>query len=172
MENVTSTGKIMFQCIKICNDLKINIQNDDNSNPNLLEDIFLKIETELESRNKILLSSQNKATALLLPPHLKSNLNAKQLGILDTIHESIFQDFFNRRKMMLTRVDVTVESFMWGENVIGREGEIVATIQTQRKELSEVPFKYTVSIYCLFLYRPAVRVCHPYTTIYVNIVNM
>ena len=141
----------MFQCIKICNDL--NIQNGSNS----MVELFEQIETKIQSKNIIMNGSAGgsggrTSSELLLPLQLKSNLNANQLALLHTIHESIFQDFYKRRKMMLTRVDVTIESFMWGENVIGREGEIVATIQTQRKELHEIPFKYTVSVQHISIY--------------------
>jgi hypothetical protein len=33
---------------------------------------------------------------------------------------------------------------MWGDRAIGREGEIVAAIQSQRQHLSEFPYPYTV----------------------------
>ena len=47
--------------------------------------------------------------------------------------------------MMLKRVDVSLEGFLWGENVIGKEGEIVAAIQSQRQQLSEIPYRYSIN---------------------------
>jgi hypothetical protein len=46
--------------------------------------------------------------------------------------------------MLLKRLDVTIQSFLWGEKAVGKEGEIVAAIQEQRATLSEYPTPYTV----------------------------
>jgi len=56
-----------------------------------------------------------------------------------------FQDFYIRRRMIMKRLDVTIQSFLWGEKAIGKEGEIVAAIQAQRQHLHESPTRYTVS---------------------------
>ena len=45
----------------------------------------------------------------------------------------------------MKRLDVTIQSFLWGEKAIGKEGEIVAAIQAQRQHLHESPTRYTVS---------------------------
>jgi len=44
----------------------------------------------------------------------------------------------------MKRLDVTIQSFLWGEKAIGKEGEIVAAIQAQRQHLHESPTRYTV----------------------------
>jgi len=46
--------------------------------------------------------------------------------------------------MIMKRLDVTIQSFLWGEKAIGKEGEIVAAIQAQRQHLHESPTRYTV----------------------------
>jgi hypothetical protein len=57
---------------------------------------------------------------------------------------TIWKDFALRRRMLLKRLDVTIQSFLWGEKAVGKEGEIVAAIQEQRATLSEYPTPYTV----------------------------
>lgn len=47
--------------------------------------------------------------------------------------------------MLLKRLDVTIQSFLWGEKAMGVEGEIVAAIQQQRSALSPEVAPYTVS---------------------------
>ena len=52
---------------------------------------------------------------------------------------------------MLKRADVSLDGFMWGDNILGREGEIVAAIKAQRSELIEIPMKYTVRLCLIYL---------------------
>ena len=47
--------------------------------------------------------------------------------------------------MLLQRLDVTIQSFLWGEKAQGKEGEIVAAIKAQREHMTEIPTKYNVS---------------------------
>lgn len=49
--------------------------------------------------------------------------------------------------MIMKRLDVTIQSFLWGEKAIGKEGEIVAAIQAQRQHLRDSPTQYSVSYY-------------------------
>ena len=46
--------------------------------------------------------------------------------------------------MLLKRLDVTIQSFLWGASVQGKEDEILAVINAQRQHLTEVPATYTV----------------------------
>ncbi len=52
---------------------------------------------------------------------------------------------YPHRKMLIKRLDVTIQSFLWGESAQGKEGEIVAAIQAQRRHLSDQPSTYTVA---------------------------
>jgi hypothetical protein len=44
----------------------------------------------------------------------------------------------------MKRLDVTIQSFLWGEKAQGKEGEIAAAIRAQRAFLSDSPPKFTV----------------------------
>ena len=52
--------------------------------------------------------------------------------------------------MLMKRLDVTIQSFLYGEKGQGKEGEIAAAIKAQRLFLSEIPTRYSVRyfIYC------------------------
>jgi hypothetical protein len=44
----------------------------------------------------------------------------------------------------MKRCDVTIQTFLWAEKAIGKEGEIVAAIQAQRAHLVEEPSNFEV----------------------------
>ena len=46
--------------------------------------------------------------------------------------------------MLMKRCDVTIQSFLWAEKALGKEGEIVAAIQSQRLHLVDEPPAYSV----------------------------
>ena len=46
--------------------------------------------------------------------------------------------------MLLKRLDVTLQSFLWAERAVGREGEIATAIQSQRSALSETPRQFSL----------------------------
>ena len=53
-------------------------------------------------------------------------------------------DFQVRRSMMLTRLDVTIQSFLWSPQAQEREGEIVTSLKRQRSLLEDQPHEYTL----------------------------
>lgn len=57
--------------------------------------------------------------------------------LLETINQSLHSEFGMRREMLLKRCDVTVQSFLWGDNAKGHESEIAASIHTVREGLSK-----------------------------------
>jgi hypothetical protein len=46
--------------------------------------------------------------------------------------------------MLLKRLDVTIQAFLWGKQIEGREEEVSAALSVQRAELSEEPRLFTV----------------------------
>jgi hypothetical protein len=51
--------------------------------------------------------------------HTGVALSAEQRGVLDDINASLAEDFALRRRMLLKRVDVTLQSFLWAEKAQG-----------------------------------------------------
>ena len=72
-------------------------------------------------------------------------LNDAQMEMLRRIENAYYDDFLLRRQMLLRRLDVTIQSFLWGESAKGKEGEIVAAIRAQRKHLPEEPYRYNAT---------------------------
>lgn len=46
-------------------------------------------------------------------------LTSEQRAVLDDINASLAEDFALRRRMLLKRVDVTLQSFLWAEKAQG-----------------------------------------------------
>lgn len=62
---------------------------------------------------------------------------AETAPILDAINASLRSEFSMRREMLLKRCDVTVQSFLWGDQAKGRENDIALSIQAARVGLSK-----------------------------------
>ena len=62
---------------------------------------------------------------------------------------SNFQDFALRREMLIKRMEVTVESFLWSEKTSCRENEdeIRSAVCAQQEHLAAPPRRYQVSCY-------------------------
>jgi hypothetical protein len=75
-------------------------------------------------------------------------LNALNPLSLSSFYPTVFspKDFTIRRRMVLTRLHVTIRSFLWGEKAAGKEDEILTAIETQRRYLSDRPIIYTVRL--------------------------
>lgn len=61
------------------------------------------------------------------------------LATLGEINAVLAQDYTLRREMLLQRVDVTVQSFLWSFKAEEREGEIAAAIGHKRRALTSTP---------------------------------
>lgn len=46
--------------------------------------------------------------------------------------------------MLIKRLDVTIQSFIWSDQVKGRKDEVLSAIKVQRENIVEEPTRYTV----------------------------
>ncbi|KAK3092826.1 hypothetical protein FSP39_007657 [Pinctada imbricata] len=69
-------------------------------------------------------------------PLLKARLSDKQWAQLMKINDSLTREYTTRREMILKRLDVTVQSFMWSDTAKRKENEIAAIYQPIRKLLT------------------------------------
>ena len=67
-----------------------------------------------------------------------------ELKKLEAIHDALRTDFALRRRMLLTRCDVTMLWFLWGDAAEGREQTIVDSVYAERASLSTEPPPYSV----------------------------
>lgn len=70
----------------------------------------------------------------------KVNLTEAQWKKLDEIHADLDAEYNMRRQVLLTRLEVTIQSFQWADRMRNRENEIVQRFQKKFNELDE--FKY------------------------------
>jgi protein FAM98B len=77
-------------------------------------------------------------------PLLKAHLTDDQWHKLMEINRVISDDFQMRRDLLLTRLDVTIQSFKWADRLKSSSGEISNLYNQKRKELSS---KQSVKMY-------------------------
>eukprot|EP01038_Epipyxis_sp_PR26KG_P005668 gene5668-7825_t len=129
-------GKIMFLLEKIINELKIDVSNANNEHEMIssIIDYIQLLPVSYDSNNSI------------MPIFDANNLNltSESYSLLHKINESFYQDFGLRRKMLLKRLEVTVKSFLWSENVEKKEDEVLSIINDQLQYLNEFNNKHTI----------------------------
>lgn len=67
----------------------------------------------------------------------------RKLSIAE-VEQSIYRDFQLRRSMLMKRLEVTIESFLWSDKASMRETEIRSALRIQQSYLTEAPMYYTV----------------------------
>ncbi|XP_011453107.3 protein FAM98A [Magallana gigas] len=90
--------------------------------------LFSRVETKVNE-----LMSKN--PGVMSKPLLKARLSDKQWEQIMKINDSLVREYTTRREMILKRLDVTIQSFMWSEAAKKRENEIAAVYQPVRKLL-------------------------------------
>jgi hypothetical protein len=133
-QEASERGKIAFELDKICRYLNIDVENREDTS-------MLGVFSSIQSAVSEIPVENIRNYSKILPADLQ--LDANQLQILAQVEEHVHKDFLIRRKMLTKRLDATIQSFLWGEQVRGKESEIVAAIQAQRSRLIEEPVQYT-----------------------------
>ncbi len=77
-------------------------------------------------------------------------LNDEQWKKLLQINQALNDDFQMRRELLLTRVDVTVQSFKWADRLKEKNQEITNIYQQKRRELQ---FRPSVKLYYILAAR-------------------
>ncbi|XP_055595799.1 protein FAM98B [Uranotaenia lowii] len=68
----------------------------------------------------------------------KKNLTMEQWNRLDKLQKDLDTEYDLRRKMLLTRLDVTIQSFKWSTRVKGKEGQMTERYAEKRKLLDSL----------------------------------
>jgi len=97
------------------------------------QQLWQKIESQLVSVLSKLPSDY------LAKPLLIADLSADQWTQLMHINQFLTDDFQMRRELLLTRLDVTVQSFKWAESMKKSNNEITSIYQKYRKDLPVRP---------------------------------
>jgi protein FAM98B len=109
-----------------------------------INDSWLNIETKI----KQLLTKFDKD--YLGNPLLNFDLSEEQWEKLYHINDALCDDFQNRRELLLTRLDVTVQSFKWSERMKKKNTQITNIYQERKKQLT---LKQNVKIFYILAAR-------------------
>lgn len=108
----------------------LHIRMDFTSNPILcFSEIVKKVQSFVESMPEC-----------ISPPILTETLTEDQWEFVNTLYEDFLSEYSVRREMLLTRLDVTIQSFKWGEGSKGKEKKILEAYMPLRKMLKNKPF--------------------------------
>ncbi|XP_035212346.1 protein FAM98B-like isoform X2 [Stegodyphus dumicola] len=81
----------------------------------------------------------SKRPELISEPAFKASLTEKQWAGLENLFEEFEADYTVRRELLITRLDVTIQSFQWGEGSKGKEHGIVDAYVSLRNKLKKHP---------------------------------
>ncbi|XP_015510421.1 protein FAM98A [Neodiprion lecontei] len=76
---------------------------------------------------------------LLDTPLFVGELSNDQWERLNELQEEFKNEYKTRREMLLKRLDVTVQSFLWSENIRSKEDQVNASYQQKRNIMSPEP---------------------------------
>ncbi|XP_058465977.1 protein FAM98A-like [Malaya genurostris] len=83
--------------------------------------LFEKINIRLDDTIRV--AGEKRLSSPLFAP--KKNLTIEQWNKLEQLQKDLDTEYDLRRKMLLTRLDVTIQSFRWSTRVKGKEGQMV-----------------------------------------------
>ena len=76
---------------------------------------------------------------LLSSPALTCKLEEKDWKQAARVQAEMGQEYALRRRMLLARLDATVQSFAWSDRMVGKQGEIGAMYRERREGMSDTP---------------------------------
>jgi hypothetical protein len=133
-----SSGKLAFQLSEICRNLQVAPLGE--SNAEILSELGAHIAALCAGSGPV-------APKIACPPKLLSptDFSREEQRLITSISEDFKQDFRLRRQMLLRRLDVTMQSFLLGKQVLGREDELRRDIAARRVHLREEPAAYQLA---------------------------
>eukprot|EP01041_Mallomonas_annulata_P002712 gene2712-5339_t len=147
-ETAESKGRLAFQLDKLCKTLNLETEFDD------ANDILNSISSHIEPLVKNISSpTENSSSNSYIPKLLEKDLGrvissgdipSDKKAIIDNIADMLQQDYIVRRQMLLKRLDVTIQSFLWGDRAKDREEEILTAVNVQRRHLTESTPRYSL----------------------------
>lgn len=96
--------------------------------------LFEKINVRLDDTLRI--AGEKRLSCALFSPSKK--LTMEQWNKLDKLHRDLDAEYDLRRKMLLTRLDVTIQSFKWSTRVKGKDGQMNERYAEKRKLLDSL----------------------------------
>jgi Protein of unknown function (DUF2465) len=98
--------------------------------------LFVKINSRLDETLRNIPDGQKRIGNSLFNP--KNSLNDNQWAKIEQIQKTLEEEYNLRRKMLSTRLDVTVQSFKWSDNIKGKEKDINEKYSTRQQTLDKL----------------------------------
>lgn len=103
--------------------------------------MFNKISTRLEETLKAVPDAEKRVGKPLFNP--KKPLNDEQWHKLAEVQAALEQEYNLRRKMLMTRLDVTIQSFKWSDKIKGKEKDINERYSDKNQVLEKLQYGAT-----------------------------
>lgn len=100
--------------------------------------LFTKISTRLDETLKTVPNSEKRIGNPLFIP--KKPLNDAQWNKLAKIQAALEEEYNLRRKMLITRLDVTIQSFKWSDKLKGKEKDINERYSNRSQVLDKLQY--------------------------------
>uniref|UniRef100_A0A0B8RSM1 Protein FAM98A n=1 Tax=Lygus hesperus TaxID=30085 RepID=A0A0B8RSM1_LYGHE len=88
--------------------------------------MFTKVNSKVQEISNVVVS----------PPLFTGKLTDSQWAMLEKVNKDLQEQYENRRKMLLKRLDVTIQSFQWSERMKGKENDIAEKYCSIRNNLT------------------------------------
>ncbi|KAL1124809.1 hypothetical protein AAG570_001430 [Ranatra chinensis] len=89
--------------------------------------------------SKVIPKAQELATKSVDAPLFNGLLSDKQWNTLEKVNNDLRSEYTVRRKMLLKRLEVTIQSFQWSDRTRGKEDEIVSVYGQKKNALKPDP---------------------------------
>lgn len=103
-----------------------------------VEALFKMISSRIVEMLNVLPDAQKRIGKPLL--NAKKQITEEQWQQIAMIQAALEEEYNLRRKMLLTRLDVTVESFKWSDKIKGKEKDITERYSNKCQELEKLKF--------------------------------
>lgn len=102
------------------------------------ESLFEKINTRLDETLKSIPDVQQRIGKALFNP--KKSITDANWKLIETVQKELDEEYNLRRKMLLTRLDVTIQSFKWSDRTKGKDKEISELFSAKYQQLDKLQF--------------------------------
>lgn len=102
------------------------------------EALFNKITSKLDETLKGIKDADKRIGKPLFNP--KKPLNDEQWHTVSKIQAALEEEYNLRRKMLMTRLDVTIQSFKWSDKIKGKEKDINERYSNKNQELEKLQY--------------------------------
>lgn len=102
------------------------------------ETLFQKIAVRVDETIKTIPNSDKRIGKPLFNP--KKVLDEEQWNTIAKIQAALEEEYNLRRKMLMTRLDVTIQSFKWSDNIKGKEKDINERYSNKNQILEKLQY--------------------------------